>query len=120
MRLMQFQARRPMRSTGSGRRDGSRYCDDIGLVMLKIARVRYEIFRAKFGRDPGPDDPLFFASKNDQPVVACEAEMWSQVMDAAVATRSDYLSGHEISRTALTLSAASGPVVQLAAIGSFG
>ena len=76
---------------GTGRRAASRYSDDIGIAMLKIARVRYQIFR-RFGRDPGPDDPLFFASSNDQPVVAGHAEMWSQVMDAAVATRSDCLS----------------------------
>jgi hypothetical protein len=60
--------------------------------MLKIARMRYRIFRDRFGRDPGPDDPLFFDSMNDRPVVASEAEMSLQVMDAAVATRSDYLS----------------------------
>jgi len=76
---------------GAGRRLGSRYGDDIGVAMLKIARVRYEMFRARFGRDPGPDDPLFFDSMRDQPVVAGDAEMFSQVMDAAVATRSDYL-----------------------------
>lgn len=77
---------------GVCRRVGSRYGDDIGVAMLKIARVRYEIFRTRFGRDPGPDDPLFFASTHDHPVVADEAEMCSQVIDAAVATRSDYLS----------------------------
>jgi hypothetical protein len=77
---------------GVCRRDGSRYSDDIGVAMLKIARVRYEIFRSRFGRDPGPDDPLFFDSMRDQPVVANEAEMCSQVMDAATVTRSDYLS----------------------------
>jgi hypothetical protein len=76
----------------SCRRVASRYSDDIGIAMLKIARVRYQIFRTRFGRDPGPDDPLFFASMQDQPIVAGQAEMWSQVMDAAVATRSDCLS----------------------------
>jgi hypothetical protein len=90
--MKQFQARRPMRSMGSCRRAGSRHSDDIGIAMLKIARVRYQIFRTRFGRDPGPDDPLFFAAMHDQPVVAGEAEMWSQVMDAVVATRSDCLS----------------------------
>ena len=92
MRMKQFQARRPMRSMETGRRAGSRYSHDIGLTMLKIARVRYDIFRATFGRDPGPDDPLFFDSMNDQPVVAGEAEMCVQVRDAATATRSDYTS----------------------------
>ena len=92
MRMRQFQARRPMRSMGSCRRAGARYGDDIGMAMLKIARVRYQIFRARFGRDPGPDDPLFFDSLRDPPEVAGDAEMWSQVMEAAAVTRSDYLS----------------------------
>jgi hypothetical protein len=77
---------------GGCRQLGSRYSDDIGIAMLKIARVRYDIFRIKFGRDPGPDDPLFFDSMRDQPVVAGADEMSAQVMDAAVATRSDYMS----------------------------
>lgn len=92
MRMKQSHARRPMRLMGISRRDGSRHGDDIGTAMLKIARVRYEIFRARFGRDPGPDDPLFFNSTKDHPEVAGENEMFSQVMDAAVATRSDYFS----------------------------
>ncbi len=57
--------------------------------MLKIVRMRYKIFRSRFGRDPGPDDPLFFDSNHDQPVSAGNAEVWSQVMDAAAVTRSD-------------------------------
>jgi len=57
--------------------------------MLKIARLRYQIFRAQFGREPGPDDPLFFDSTNDHPRVAGFAEMCAQVRDAAAATRSD-------------------------------
>ena len=92
MRMRQPHVRRSMRSMGNCRRAGSRYGDDIGVAMLKIARVRYQSFRTRFGRDPGPDDPLFFDSLNDSPVVAGEAEMFSQVLDAAVATRSDYLS----------------------------
>jgi len=92
MGMKHYQARRPVRAMEAGRRLGSRYSDDIGIAMLKIARVRYDIFRIKFGRDPGPDDPLFFDSMRDQPVVAGADEMWAQVMDAAVATRSDYMS----------------------------
>jgi hypothetical protein len=92
MRMKRYQARRPMRSIDMCGRLGSRYSDDIGVAMLKIARVRYDIFRSKFGRDPRPNEPLFFDSMRDQPVVAGADEMWSQVMDAVVATRSDYLS----------------------------
>lgn len=60
------------------------------MAMLKIARLRYKIFRAKFGRDPPPDDPLFFDSTSDPPIIAGIAEMCAQLMDAALATRSDY------------------------------
>jgi len=81
-----------MRLMGNGRRLGSRQSDDIGMAMLKIARMRYQIFRDQFGRDPGPDEPLFFDSMQSEPVVAGTTEMSSQVMDAAMATRSDYLS----------------------------
>jgi hypothetical protein len=62
------------------------------MAMLKIARLRYQIFRDRFGRDPGPDDPLFFDSRRNEPVVAEANEMCSQIMDAAAATRSDYMS----------------------------
>jgi hypothetical protein len=57
--------------------------------MLKIACLRYKIFRAKFGREPGPNDPLFFDSTKDQPLAAGFVEMCAQVRDAAAATRSD-------------------------------
>ncbi len=60
--------------------------------MLKIARMRYQIFRDRFGRDPGPDDPLFFDSMRSEPVVAGAKEICSQLREAAGATRSDYLS----------------------------
>jgi hypothetical protein len=59
---------------------------------MRISRLRYQIFRARFGRDPYPDEPLFFDPANDIPVVAEVSQMWTQVMDAAVATRTDALS----------------------------
>lgn len=92
MRQRQLETREPIRLMGNCRRAGSRRSDDIGMAVLKIARMRYQIFRDRFGRDPGPDDPLFFDSSRKEPVVAGAAEMWSQVMDAASATRSDFLS----------------------------
>jgi hypothetical protein len=90
MKRYEYQARRSTRSMGSCRRAGSRYSDDIGPAMLKIARMQCKIFRARFGRDPGLDDPLFIDSTSDQPISASIAETCAQLMDAAVATRSDY------------------------------
>jgi hypothetical protein len=92
MRIKQYGARQPIRSMDSCRRTGSRQSNDLGMAMLKIARLRYQIFRDRFGRDPGPDEPLFFDSNHSEPVVAGAREMSSQVMHAANATRSDYLS----------------------------
>jgi hypothetical protein len=92
MRVRRFQIRLPTRSVDGRRRAGSRVRYDIGIAMLKIMRMRCQVFRSRFGRDPGPDDPLFFDSTHDQPVIAVEAEMRSQVMDAATATRCDFTS----------------------------
>jgi hypothetical protein len=44
-------------------------------------------FREKFGRDPGPDDPIFFDPHSDQPLpLGQEAltEMWERLADAMV------------------------------------
>ena len=92
MRARRFQFRPPMRSVDGRRRAGSRVRYDVGVAILKIMRMRCQVFRSRFGRDPGPDDPLFFDSKHDRPVIALEAEVWSQVMDAAAATRCDFTS----------------------------
>ena len=88
--MKRFQTRRSARSVGGCQRAASRYGDDIGNAMLKIACLRYKILRAKFGREPGPNDPLFFDSTNDQPLAAGFVEMRAQVRDAAAATRCDY------------------------------
>ncbi len=47
-------------------------------------------FREKFGRDPGPDDPIFFDPHSDQPLpLGREAlnEMWERLADAMVCQR---------------------------------
>jgi hypothetical protein len=48
---------------------------------------RLACFRAKFGRDPAPNDPIFFDPDSDQPVpLPREAlnEMWNRLADAMV------------------------------------
>ncbi|HVC43462.1 MAG TPA: hypothetical protein VND20_01485 [Candidatus Binataceae bacterium] len=77
---------------GKRSRHGARRSSDIGAAVLKIARLRYRLFHEKFGRDPGPDEPLFFDSSKGEPIVASADEMWRQVFDAAAATRTDFLS----------------------------
>jgi hypothetical protein len=71
---------------------GARRTTDLSAAVMRIAKLRYEMFRDRFGRDPYPDEPLFFDPTNDIPVVAEVSQMWTQVMDAAVATRADALS----------------------------
>jgi hypothetical protein len=71
---------------------GARRTTDLSAAVMRIAKLRYEMFRDRFGRDPYPDEPLFFDPSNDIPVVADVSQMWTQVMDAAVATRTDALS----------------------------
>ena len=91
MRARQFEGRGPMRLMDNSHRFGSHQSsDNIGMTMLKIAHMRYQLFRARFGRDPGPNEPLFFDPEESEPVVAEADEMHLQVMAAAAATRSDY------------------------------
>jgi hypothetical protein len=48
---------------------------------------RLSCFREKFGRDPSPNDPIFFDPHSDQPVpLPQEArnEMWNRLADAMV------------------------------------
>jgi hypothetical protein len=93
MRARCFEDRGPMRLMDHSQRFGSHQSsDDIGMAMLKIAHMRYQMFRARFGRDPEPHEPLFFDPEESVPVVAEADEMHVQIMAAAAATRSDYQS----------------------------
>lgn len=91
-RLARMEHRGPARIPGRSARTSGRRTTDMGRAILRIARLRYQIFRERFGRDPGPEDPLFFDIFEDQPVVANHSEMFRQVSDAARATRTDFLS----------------------------
>jgi hypothetical protein len=92
MRQGQNISRNSSRAIGERWRTGARRSSDVAAAVMRISRLRYQIFRARFGRDPYPDEPLFFDPSNDVPVVAEVSQMWTQVMDAAVATRTDALS----------------------------
>jgi hypothetical protein len=77
------------RVAGISRRPGNCHQTTIEDELLKIASVRYQAFRDRFGRDPFPDEPLFFDPNLDQPVAPESVEMRSQILAAASATRSD-------------------------------
>jgi hypothetical protein len=77
------------RVVGSSRRPGTCGQNSLDIELLKIASVRFEAFRDRFGRDPFPDEPLFFDPTRDEPVAPASAEMRIQLLAAASATRSD-------------------------------
>jgi len=77
------------RVVGSSRRAGTCCQTSLESALLKIVSVRFETFRDRFGRDPFPDEPLFFDPGQDQPVASASAEMRNQVLAAASVTRSD-------------------------------
>jgi hypothetical protein len=92
MRQGQIECRGSQKAVGRLFRAGARRSSNVNAAVMRIARLRYEMFRARFGRDPYPDEPLFFDPSRDTPVVAEVSEMWTQVLDAASATRTDALS----------------------------
>ena len=56
----------------------------IASALLEIARIRYEAFRERFGRDPEPNEPLLFDPREDQPVAATAADRTLQIVSAAM------------------------------------
>jgi hypothetical protein len=92
MRQGQKGSRGSVRAIGERLRPGGRRAMDVAAAVMRISKLRYQLFRARFGRDPYPDEPLFFDPAKDVPVVAEVSQMWTQVIDAAVATRTDALS----------------------------
>ena len=56
-------------------------------ALLKVAICRYGMFVKKFGREPGPTEPLFFDPHSDQPVEADTTELRRQVMETARSAR---------------------------------
>jgi hypothetical protein len=58
-------------------------------ALLEIAKVRFALFRERFGRDPGPDEPLFFDPEKVEPTAATQADQRVQVVSAAMASAVD-------------------------------
>jgi len=51
--------------------------------------VRFRDFRARFGREPNEEEPLFFDASRNQPVWASRAEIRQQIIEAARLTAAD-------------------------------
>jgi hypothetical protein len=52
-------------------------------ALMKIVRLRYAAFVKKFGREPGPHDPLFFCESKDEPTKADLPTTRRQIADGA-------------------------------------
>ena len=46
-------------------------------------RQQLESFKEKFGREPGPDDPLFFDPDSDVPIPLTEPKLRKELLEAA-------------------------------------
>ena len=63
--------------------------DALIIALLEIAKVRFALFRERFGRDPGPDEPLLFDPEKEEPIAATRADSRVQVVSAAMASQVD-------------------------------
>jgi hypothetical protein len=63
--------------------------DPLIAALLEIAKVRFALFRERFGRDPGPDEPLLFDPDQEKPTAATRADGRVQLVSAAIASEVD-------------------------------
>jgi hypothetical protein len=59
---------------------------------IAIFQVQLELFRKKFGRDPGPEDPVFFDPRCDMPTPILKSELKESLRKACEKTGVDYRS----------------------------
>jgi hypothetical protein len=63
--------------------------DPLVNALLEIAKVRFQLFRERFGREPGLDEPLLFDPDKGIPTAATQADSRIQVVSAAMACEVD-------------------------------
>jgi len=68
---------------------------------VEILERQREAFRAKFGRDPGPDDPVFFDAKADTPRPLDDESLVATVVHAMKAAGIDPAKIHAYRRTGM-------------------
>ncbi|HEY2663523.1 MAG TPA: hypothetical protein VGI47_04235 [Candidatus Binataceae bacterium] len=71
-----------MRDSSFGSRSFSRQAE-VQRALLTIAALRYQEFYERFGREPGPDEPLFFDPEHNEPKLADHRQTRIQVLTAA-------------------------------------
>jgi hypothetical protein len=63
--------------------------EQMAIATLEVFRMRYRAFCDRFGRDPEPDEPLFFDPAQELPVAPEPAVIRAQVLSAASAAGVD-------------------------------
>jgi len=63
--------------------------ESLATALLRIASVRYAAFCERFGRDPGPHEPLLFDPERDEPTEADPYDGALQVRAAATVLNID-------------------------------
>jgi hypothetical protein len=88
-----------------GRRRGSRKLRAIRLdaELMRALKEQLEAFRQKFGRDPGPEDPLFFDPEADQPRPMDDGQLDGMVVDALRHAGADPAYIHAYKRTGVLI-----------------
>src|SRR5580704_11343623 len=61
----------------------------MAMATLEVFRMRFQAFCERFGRDPEPDEPLFFDPAQETPVAPESSVIRSQIIAAATAARVD-------------------------------
>ena len=56
---------------------------EVRQALLRIASLRYQEFYERFGREPEPDEPLFFDPHHNEPKLADHRQTRIQVLTAA-------------------------------------
>jgi hypothetical protein len=57
---------------------------------IAIFQVQLELFRKKFGRNPGPEDPVFFDPKCDVPTPILKSQLREALRKASEKSGVDY------------------------------
>ncbi len=61
----------------------------MAIATLEVFRMRYKAFYARFGRDPEPDEPLFFDPEQALPVAPESSVIRAQIIAAATEAHVD-------------------------------
>ncbi len=71
--------------------------------LMRALKEQLEAFRQKFGRDPGPEDPLFFDPEADQPRPMDDARLDAMLVEALRHAGADPAYIHAYKRTGMLI-----------------